>query len=125
MATTRMTTVKALDYVLNLSETISDFPADVREKLEHMKEQAAKRSSAERKPSKSQLANDAIRVDIMKFLRESNEPRRVSEIAAAIPELNGASSQRISGLMRTLFLNGQVDKFVDKRITYYKVMEGV
>lgn len=121
MATERMTTVKALDYVL----ANCDVPADVLEKLEHMKEQALKKSNSPRKPSTKQIENDAIRESIMAFLRESNEPKRISEICAGVPALNDATSQRVSGLMRTLFLNGMVDKFVDKRVTYFKIMEGV
>ena len=122
MATTRMTTAKAIDIALKY------VPADEKEaidKLTHIKEQATKKSNAPRKPSKAQIANDGIRESIMAFLRESNEPQRISDICAAIPALNGASSQKVSGLMRTLVLNLQVEKFVDKRITYFKVKEGV
>lgn len=121
MATNKITTVKALDYVL----TSCEIPADVREKLEHMKAQAEKKNTAPRKPSAKQMENDEVRSQILDFLRESGSPKRISEICAGVPALNDATSQRVSGLLRTLFLNGMVDKFVDKRVTYFKVMEGV
>lgn len=122
MATSKMTTVKAIDYVL----TSCEIPADVREKLEHMKAQAIKKNSAERKPSAKQVENDAIRAEILDFLNsDADKGFRISEICAGVPALNGASSQRVSGLLRTLFLNGQIDKYIDKRVTYFKVMEGV
>ena len=122
MATSKMTTVKAIDYVL----TSCEIPEDVREKLEHMKAQAIKKNSAERKPSAKQVENDAIRAEILEFLNsDADRGFRISEICAGVPALNGASSQKVSGLLRTLFLNGQIDKYIDKRVTYFKVMEGV
>ena len=122
MATSKMTTVKAIDYVL----TSCEIPEDVREKLEHMKAQAIKKNSAERKPSAKQVENDAIRAEILEFLNsDADRGFRISEICEGVPALNGASSQKVSGLLRTLFLNGQIDKYIDKRVTYFKVMEGV
>lgn len=123
MATERITVVKAIDTAL------SYIPADetaVIDKLNHMKEQAMKKSNTPRKPSAKQAENDAIRENIMDFLRtDADKGFRISEICAGVPALNDASSQRVSGLLRTLYLNGMVDKFVDKRVTYFKVMEGV
>lgn len=125
MATNKMTTVMALDYVLDNYGGMDDFPVEVKEKLLKMKEQAVKKNTAPRKPSAKQMENDAVREQIMDFLREADSPKRISEICAGVPALNDATSQRVSGLLRTLFLNGMVDKFVDKRVTYFKVMEGV
>ena len=117
-----MTTAKAIDIALQY------IPADQKEaidKLTHIKAQATKKSNAPRKPSAKQVENDAIRGEILNFLRNADSPKRISEICAAIPALNDATSQRVSGLMRTLHLNGQVEKFVDKRVTYFKATEGV
>ena len=122
MATTRMTTAKAIDIALQY------VPADQKEvidKLVHIKEQATKKSNASRKPSAKQVENDAIRGEILDFLRNADSPKTIADIKAAIPALNDATSQRVSGLMRTLFVGAQVTKFVDKRVTYFEAVEGV
>ena len=101
MATERMTVVKAIDTAL------SYIPADetaVIDKLNHMKEQAMKKSNTPRKPSAKQAENDAIREEIMSFLREVNAPKRISEICEGVPALHDASSQKVSGLLRPLIL---------------------
>lgn len=127
MATNKMTTVMALDYVLDNYGGMDDFPVEVKEKLLKMKEQAVKKNTAPRKPSAKQAENDAVRAEILDFLREdADRGFRISEICAGVPALNDATSQRVSGLLRTLYLNGMVDKYVDKRITYFKAMgEGI
>lgn len=95
----------------------------LREKLEKIAEGFAKKSDAPRKPSAKQVENDAVRVKILDFLNsDPDKGFRISEICAGVPELEDATSQRVSGLLRTLFLNGQVDKYIDKRVTYFKVM---
>lgn len=96
---------------------------ELREKLEKVAAGFAKKASGERKPSAKQVENDAIRGKILEVLSaDPDKGFRISEICASVPELADASSQRVSGLLRTLYLNGQVDKYVDKRVTYFKVM---
>ena len=102
---------------------IPETEVELLDKLAKVAEGFAKKSNGERKPSKAQMANDEIRQKILALLNsDPDKGFRVSEICAGVPDLEGASSQRVSGLMRTLFLNGQIDKYVDKRVTYYKVM---
>lgn len=122
MATNKMTTVKALEVAL--SYVPADM-ADVVEKLEKMKEQAIKKNTAPRKPSKSQIENDELRVKILDFLIEEDAPKRISEICEGIPELEDASSQKISGLLRPLILHGRVEKFIDKRVTFFQMAKGI
>lgn len=125
MATTKMTTVMALDYVLDNYGGMDDFPVEVKEKLLKMKEQAVKKNTAPRKPSAKQVENDDLRIKILDFLLEDDTPRRISEICENVPELADASSQRVSGLLRPLILHGRVEKYVDKRVTYFKMVKGV
>lgn len=118
---TKLTNKTAIEMALTF------IPAEetaLREKLEKIAEGFAKKSTAERKPSAKQVENDAIRSKILDFLRDdSDKGFRISEICAGVPELADATSQRVSGLLRTLYLNGMVDKYVDKRVTYFKAMD--
>ena len=122
MATNKMTTVKALEVAL--SYVPADM-TDVVEKLEKMKEQAIKKNTAPRKPSAKQVENDAVRAEILDFLRVKGHPVTIADIKSGVPTLTDATSQRVSGLLRTLHINNMVTKFVDKRITYFEIAEGV
>ena len=122
MATNKMTTVKALEVAL--SYVPADL-SDVVEKLEKMKEQAIKKNTAPRKPSAKQVENDAIRAEILDFLRNADQPATIADIKAGVPELADATSQRVSGLLRALYMGAMVTKFVDKRVTYFEIVQGV
>ena len=117
---TKLTNKTAIELALSF------VPAEetaLREKLEKIAEGFAKKSNHERKPSAKQVENDGIRAQILELLEtDPDKGFRISEICAGVPALEGASSQRVSGLLRTLFLNGQIDKYIDKRVTYFKVM---
>ena len=116
----KMTKKVALEMALTF---VPENETELRDKLTAMIETVSKKSDAPRKPSAKQVENDAVRVKIMDFLNsDPDKGFRISEICAGVPELADATSQRVSGLLRTLFLNGMVDKFVDKRVTYFKVM---
>ena len=98
---------------------------DLLDKFKHMIEQAKKKNSSERKPSASQVANDELRIQILDFMIAMGVPQTVSDICANVPGLEDASSQKISGLMRPLILHGRVERFVDKRKTYYRMTAGI
>ena len=74
MTNSKMTYVAALSFVL---ENCPDLPADVAEKLTALKAQTEKRNSADRKPTKTQLANEGLQETILSVL--STEPATVSE----------------------------------------------
>ena len=102
---------------------VPETETELLDKLAKVAEGFAKKSTAERKPSKTQLANDAIREKILTLLL--GEPEMgfsITDIKAGVPELADATSQRVSGLMRTLVLDLKVEKYVDKRVTYFKAV---
>ena len=54
--------MKTLTYVDALNVALSaDLPEDVKAKLTALRDQTAKRNSAERKPTKAQVANEALK----------------------------------------------------------------
>lgn len=129
MTNQKVTKKIALEYCIKYIEmddswTSTYDPDEIIAKLKSMIDQLDKKSTTERKPSAKQVENDAIRSKILDFLRDdSDKGFRISEICAGVPELADATSQRVSGLLRTLYLNGMVDKYVDKRVTYFKAMD--
>lgn len=109
---TKMTYVSALDVAIN---AVSD--TEVREKLEALRAQIAKKNSAERKPTKAQVANDELRDKIVTLLRASASMMTASEIADAF----GVSNQKVTALMGRLLEDEVVVREVVKRKAYFKV----
>ena len=95
MTNTKMTYGKALDFVL--ADTF-DLPADVRERLTALRESIAKKNSAERKPSKTQAANEQTKAEMIAYLTTQDEGKTATEIAEAF----GISNQKASALLRQM-----------------------
>ena len=60
-----------------------------------------KNSSASRKPTAQQIANDSVKEKILALMADG-ESRTVTEIMKAIPELANGSNQRATALVRQL-----------------------
>lgn len=110
---TKMTYVNAIDNAINgtlTEETI--------EKLQALKAQLVKRASGERKPTKVQKENEGVKSEILAVL--TSEGKQCKEIAEAI----GVSGQKCSALLKQLVDGGLAEKYTEKRVTYFKVVEG-
>jgi predicted transcriptional regulator len=110
---TKMTYAIAIDNAIN--GNITD---EVREKLEALKVQLAKRNKGERKPTKTQRENEGIKTDILALLTE--EGKQCKTIAEAL----GISGQKCSALLTQLVNDGLAEKYSEKRVTYFKAVEG-
>ncbi len=109
----KMTYVDALNVALAV---VTD--EAVKEKLEALKVQLEKRKSATRKPSKAQVANEAVKNEILAQL--TNEGKQCKDIAEAV----GISGQKCSALLTQLVNAEAVQKYTEKRVTYFKAVEG-
>lgn len=112
---TKMTYAVAIDNALN-----GNITEEVRERLEALKASLAKRSSAERKPSKAQLANASLKEDIWAYVSE-NGAKRAMDVAGHF-EISG---QKASALLKQLVDAERLEKYSEKRVTYFKVAEGL
>ena len=109
---TKMTYVSALEIAIN---AVAD--VEVAEKLQALKAQIEKKNSADRKPTKIQVANDALRGQIVDLLGSGVEPMTAGEIADKF----GVSNQKVTALMGKLLEDGAVVREVIKRKAYFKV----
>lgn len=107
---TKMTYVAALNFVLS---TVTDLPADVAEKLTALRDQTEKRNSADRKPTKAQLANEGLKAKVMAVL--TADPVTVTELMARDAELAALSNQKVSALVNALVAEGKALKVPDGR----------
>lgn len=119
-----MTYVTAIDFALqvlneNHFEGIEEEKAVVMDKLESLKAQLEKRNSRERKPSKTQIANASLKEDILAFINGGGAVRAM-DIAGKF-EISG---QKASALLKQLVDSGLVEKYAEKRVTYFKAVEG-
>jgi len=112
---TKMTKKVALNLAI---EALMDNDEAV-EVLQNMVAQLEKRNSAERKPTKTQVENASLKEEFLTFVKE-NGAVRASEVAAHF----GVSGQKASALLKQLVDNHEVEKVVEKRVTYFTV-EGV
>jgi len=110
---TKMTYAVAIDSALN--GVVTD---EVRERLEALKVQLSKRNKGSRKPTKTQRENEGIKGDILAQL--TDEGKQCKDIAEAL----GISGQKCSALLKQLVDAGLAEKFSEKRVTYFKAVEG-
>ena len=110
----KMTNVKAIDFVLGNCEV----PADVKEKLEKMKAQFIKKSSAERKPTANQTENASLKVAILDAMEEGKD-YTITDLMKVVPELADLSNQRVSAIVRQMKDEGTVTREEIKRKAYF------
>lgn len=122
MTTTKMTNRIALTYAL---DNLPDAPADVREKLQNMITQLDKKNASPKKLTAQQEKNEGVKADLLDFLSDhEGEGFTVSDLLKQVPACEGDSNQHVSALMRALVLAGSVEKYTEKRRTYFRVAVG-
>ena len=76
-----------------------------------------KKNSAERKPTKAQLANEELKAQIVAVL--TAEPATVTDIMGKSEALAALSNQKVSALVNALVDEGKAVKTVEKRKSYF------
>ena len=114
--------MEKLTYVVALNTaiaTLSTDPAmtDVVEKLTALRDQQVKRNSAERKPTKAQLANEELKGVVLSVL--TAEPATVTEIMGKADALSALSNQKVSALVNALVADGKATKVAVKRVNKF------
>ena len=103
MATKKISYVVALNTVITGGE-ITD---EIRERLEALKASLEKRNTRKAGPTKAQKANAELAEKIFDAM-EPDVVYATADIGKLVPELDGASSQKISALMKKLVLAERV-----------------
>ena len=108
----------AMTYVDALTIAINAVDSETAEKLTALKAQLMKKKSSS-KPTKTQLANEAVKEEIREVLGSADEPMTVTEILKAMP--NEYSSQKISALLRQMGEEGtkEVVKTIEKKVSRF------
>jgi hypothetical protein len=99
---------------------VSDDPVLV-DFINHELELLSKKNSTDKKPTATQQANNTLKEAIIDLLVDGN-PYTVSQIIKEVPECAGLSNQKVSALMVQLVNEGQVEKVIEKRVSYFKLV---
>lgn len=111
-----------MTYVVALNAAIAceALSTEVREKLTALRDQQAKRNAADKKPTKTQQANEDVKVRLMEAM-EGHEQMTVSEIQTLSEELAAMSNQKVAALVRQLVKDGKLVRLEEGRKAYFKV----
>ena len=112
---TKMTYAIAIDNAIN--GTLNE---ETIEKLQALKVQLAKRNKGERKTTKTERENEGRKEDYWAYV-SVNGAKRASEVAVYF----GVSGQKASALLNALVKEERLEKMVEKRVTYFRVAEGM
>ena len=116
---TKMTYAMAIDNAIAMFSHDGQIDAEdweTVEKLQALKTQLAKRSKNDGKMTKTQRENEEIKSRIMNYLEESSEGVQCKDLANVL-EISG---QKCSALLSQLVKEGFVEKYSEKRVTYFK-----
>ena len=113
---TKMTYVVALNTAI-AALTADPAMAEVVAKLTALRDQTEKRNTADRKPTKAQLANEALKAKVVEVLNA--EPATVTDLMGRDAELGALSNQKVSALVNALVDEGRAVKTVEKRKAYF------
>lgn len=104
--------------LLKLSEVKAD-PKLV-EFITHEIDLLDRKNTVDKKPTKTQLANEGIKSDIKAFLdAHKGEKYTVSALMKSVPAIADASNQKVSSLVRQMVIDGLAERIEDKRKAYF------
>lgn len=86
--------------------------------VDHELELLAKKNSADKKPTATQVANEGIKSAILEGMAD-NRLYTISEMQKEIGACAELSNQRVSALVRQLVADGKVVRTEDKRKAYF------
>lgn len=110
-----MEIVKASD-VENSAELVSF--------IEHEVELLTKKNSRSDKPTKTQVENEAIKIQIVSILERVGKPMTVTQLLAE-NELADLSNQKVSALLTQLRKTGEVVRTTEKKVAFYSLADEV
>lgn len=100
------------------AETLGMNPADLVDFFDHEIELLNNKKSGSRKPTKTQIENEAFKQVIVDTLFDSDKPMTISELNAT-EKLSELSNQRVNALVTQLKHAQIVDRLVEKGKPYF------
>ena len=121
MTMEKLTYVNAINFALkaiNGENLTEETKVAVAEKLIALGQSLEKRNASKSgKPTKKQVENGNTKAEILKVLTADGQ--KCGEIAEKV----GISGQKCSALLTQLVNTEQVEKYTDKRVTYFRIAQ--
>jgi DNA-binding HxlR family transcriptional regulator len=95
--------------------------ADMVAFIDHEIELLDKKSSASRKPTKTQVENDGFKAEILTYLAEADAPKTIKELQSEVASIEGLTNQRITHMLTDLVKAGLLTKTYVKKTPYYAI----
>ena len=124
MANKKMTYSTALEQAIAMLNSTEGASSEVIDKLTALKATLDKKNASPKKQTAQQKKNAEIKEEIADFLAENKDSGfTVSDILKEVPVVQGDSNQHVSALMRQLVQDNIVQKYSEKRRTYFKIAD--
>ena len=81
----------------------------------------AKKNSADKKQTATQLANEELKTAILAYMKP-DEKYTVTDFIKSVPECADKSNQKISAMMVQLISENKVQKIIEKRVSYFALV---
>lgn len=119
MSNTRITKKDRFNQLLNIEavKNNADLVAFINHEVELLERKNAS-ASGTRKPTKTQIANEGIKADIVAQMSEGKS-YLISDMIKAFPSISEYPSQKIVALVRQLVSEGKVTREVVKGKAYF------
>jgi hypothetical protein len=89
--------------------------------IDHEIELLNRKSTSPKKPTKTQMENDAFKAVIVDYLTEVDAPKTIKELQTEVAELDGLTNQRITHMLTDLVKGGTLIKEYVKKTPYYSI----
>lgn len=89
--------------------------------IDHEIELLNRKSTSPKKPTKTQVENDAFKAVIVDYLTEVDASKTIKELQTEVAELNGLTNQRITHMLTDLVKTGTLTKEYVKKTPYYSI----
>ena len=96
---------------------VMEIAEDMKEFAEHQLELLDKSKSREKKPTKTQVENMALKAKILSVMSE--KPMTISEIMASDIELGELTNQKISAMLKQLIESREIVKSYEKKKAHF------
>jgi hypothetical protein len=103
-------------------ETLEISKTELLEKLRAMLTDLEKRAAAPKKPTAKQAENAFAAEELLRVLNGMDKPMTITELMEFGAFADGVSNQKASAIMKVLIDAGKVERVVDKRKAYFKVV---
>ena len=109
--------------IIKLAET-GDCTAtlgEIKAFCEHEIELLEKKAATPRKPTATQVENEAFAAEILSYLTSADMPKTIKELQEEVPSLASLSNQRISHILSALVNAEKLEKSYVKKTPFFSI----